>query len=119
MANFEQAVKWMKEGKIVKRKGSVFELRKEGGNYTTIGQIDLDHLLETDWEIYEEKDDWNLADNVGTGLTGSYTVKQFKTFIQKIEEDIDKIVISKFNTGWEDWRIKVKDTIKKRAGNLD
>lgn len=124
MMDFMEAVKLMKEGKKVRRKGWATEEA-----YWIITSIGLDthltnnsiyHYEATDWEIYKE-DDWNLAEQ---GETRAYPkdiidkmprfpAKEIKTFIQKVKEDIDNRFKDAISLGNE-----INKIIDKRAGKL-
>lgn len=66
MADFKQAIEWMKEGKKVKRdKNDIVYCKREDDEFienqnyrlVTFNIVDFEA---TDWEIYDKKDDWNL-----------------------------------------------------------
>ena len=67
MADFKQAVEWIKEGKKVRRpiwdKDNYIELvgttRYIQDKYRVV-EVNLNMIEATDWEIYEEEDDWSL-----------------------------------------------------------
>ena len=104
MADFKQAIEWMKEGRKVRinswAKGiylkqeldtssfKLGEIINENGerNYFMIGWYDS-----TKWEIYEEEDDWKLTDfNNYNGHSDfeEYTIDTVKILKEKILEDI-------------------------------
>jgi hypothetical protein len=68
MADFMQAVKWMKEGKKVRRsfwdKNVFLQPNGRNGEITNndgkTGQFSYCYFEATDWEIYEEEDGWKL-----------------------------------------------------------
>ncbi|KKL03505.1 hypothetical protein LCGC14_2625490 [marine sediment metagenome] len=76
-------------------------------------------------EKWDKEDDWNLAKNGSNCPQCKCTTKErkciqlssFKMFILKLKKDVDDIVIAKYNTGWQDWKIKVNDVINKRVGD--
>ena len=134
MADFMTAVKWMKEGKKVRREYWVSNLCCFEGTgtieFNSSGKSLLfDSIEATDWEIYEE-DNWNLADEEVVLFSGAFVptkndehskgkglifTKDFKTFIQKVKEDIKQYKQKK--------RIPLTDydvdlIIDKRSGNL-
>lgn len=127
--NFMEAVKAMKEGKKVTRQ-TYTQFRLDSGNQieTTEGinvSFNVEDYEATDWEIYKEEDDWNLADkrelhNYITDYDGRIQVKDIKTFISKIKEDITKYITPEFYEG--DIPIisksRVNEIIDKRAGKL-
>lgn len=130
--NFMEAVKAMKQGKKVRRKNSdaihsfiLFNDNKEGRliwNYKQNNVINerlyLEDIEATDWEIYEEEDNWNLADTLQIPHK-NLDIKYFKlidikTFIQKVKEDI-------MDKDGDEFRIDKRDAhkiIDKRSGNL-
>ena len=71
--------------------------------------LDYDKVNATDWEIYEEEDNWNLADN--NFNRDLFAKTEIKTFIQKVKEDIEHIL------GPGTFAV-VDKIIDKRAGNL-
>ena len=121
--NFMEAVKAMKEGKKVRREAQIsdvyFELdieilRKHNGTETVL--LDLTDLEGTDWEIYEEEDNWNLADEM---LNGETIRDQIRLFIQKVKEDFEeenKLRWKKPGSLLE--TEKINEIIDKRAGDL-
>lgn len=67
MADFMQAIKWLKEGKKIRRKDwePNYFLLKGGVIYWDDGQeaiMDLERYNANDWEIVEEEAEWNLND---------------------------------------------------------
>jgi len=98
--DFAWAVAQMKEGKKVYRKSWAKEEKIFIENKSIKSNLRLraEHdimLLETfeatDWEIYEEEDNWNLAKAFSSSRTGTMT-DNVKTFIQKLK---DKVKIAK------------------------
>ena len=80
MTNFNQAIKWMKEGKKVKRKGvqqiecyiwHIPNIDKGNRMLATIKQpntlLILDDFEATDWEIYCEEHEWIFGHRLGCG----------------------------------------------------
>ncbi len=180
MADFKQAVEWMKEGKKVRRenwgKGNDIgfklkkpqqiipiilpdkELSSEGESMRLL----LEDFEATNWEIYEEdidinkavicdscwkkgqiqkdcqecggsgvyskeEDNWNLADAVhdmtrNNIVKRSARVDDIKTFIQKVKEDIKKIIPKYNREDYPDYPLigkpKVDEIIDKRAGRI-
>lgn len=96
MADFKQAVKWMEEGKKVRVtnyiKGEYLFIEgnrffdEEDNEYSLF----VDDTLSTDWEIYEEKYDWNLKHIANYDNVGNYYPEAIETLKQKILEDLDK-----------------------------
>ena len=77
----------------------------------------INHIIEgLDWEIYEEEDNWNLADHKDSD--GSFFPSEVKTFIQKVKEDIDKCIDETNTIGERATKITMKRVIDKRAGDL-
>lgn len=132
MADFIQAVKWMKEGKKVRTKIMVKNvyvyiscnrLFHKGCNSDS--PLDSVWAFEaTDWEIYKEKDDWKLSDEVDKECAvcgkegnpcGVIFVSSVKTFIQKVKEDINQIDITISASGFYQ---EVMKRLDKRAGDL-
>lgn len=130
MPDFKQAVKWMKEGKKV-RVGTSCAIHSIEDSDTikwrhkTEPAVDRYTILasdvqSTDWEIYEEKDNWNLADKLLVrsrveSRIGTYAHKSdIKTFIQKVKEDIDKVIDKYDDTSTR----QLNEIIDKRAGDL-
>lgn len=96
MADFAQAIEWMKEGKKVMRpyfKEFYFAMDKDKGILPQGMNYELkvyDYQAE-DWEIYGEEDNWNMKDNLRdeynpnkqlTDINGLITLKE------KILDDI-------------------------------
>ena len=48
-------------------------------------------LIADGMKIYEEKDNWNLADSLEDIHNNISTVGEIKTFIQKVKEDVRKV----------------------------
>ncbi len=77
-----------------------------------------------DWKIYKEKDDWNLADEIKETvsddgfLEGIGLVDKFKTFIQKVKDDIAKKIVNKKIPTISIEQQEVDEIIDKRAGDL-
>lgn len=135
MADFMQAVKWMKEGKKVIRKGMkinnelVILTAKKFSDRISISYIDengtgtewaytfkIDDYEATDWEIYEE-DIRTLADKVfDRNGQRVYKERDVKTFIQKVKDDIS--VWTKKHGHESVIREYVIKTLDKRAGDL-
>lgn len=143
MADFMQAVKWMKEGKKVRRKiWTTMGRCKDEGRYTYTSSeynrfrnqkgdeitISYEQVFAGDWEIYEEEDDWNLADKKKTTINGTvceWNTKDFplkcrsvlldydvKKFIEKVKEDINKSNIPYDCTSY------LTEILDKRMGDL-
>jgi len=128
--NFMEAVKAMKEGKKVRQSKpntTNYRFNKYGQIITEQGEImcfGQDYYEATDWQIYEEEDNWNLTDAIIEFLeekdyhrNSNFTLKLFsilKFNNQKVKEDIDNIAVMTH----EDWKIKVNDAIDKRVGDL-
>ena len=77
--NFMEAVKAMGDGKSVKRE----ELDNEKSIFAGSEGLPLAYFLSTDWEIYEEEDNWNLAE-IGYKCqvhNKDFTQEEIKTFI--------------------------------------
>jgi len=127
MANFMQAIKWMKEGKKVRREPQwhdVYYALKDDNeiikqNFHDDILLDLRDIEATDWEIYEEE--WNLADEkyIESNDRKFKTIEDIKTFIQKVKEDIDKENLLRWKKpgGLLDDK-KFNEIIDKRAGKL-
>jgi len=125
--DFITAVKAMKQGKKVRRKaqylGLYYQL-KEDNEFIKYNKhkddtdevLDLRDIEATDWEIYEEEDNWNLADNLVYNVNRMGCKIAFKTFIQKVKEDIQKFgVVSSIELSFRD---ELFEIIDKRAGDL-
>jgi len=133
--NFMEAVKLMKEGKKVTRtewkaiyekprmylQGTQYHYIQEGINQARLSNHVSPEMTEaTDWEIYEEEDNWNLGSKGidGSSLIGwKYTTQNIKTFISKVKEDVEKKdrdqkTMLDFSYG------DVFEIIDKRAGDL-
>lgn len=119
MSDFKQAIKWLKEGKKVRRKDReiilfIYKVDKyvDCIRYATYNgeindiNLNISDFEATDWEIYEEKDNWslpvcdvyyNVYVNDGDrewkereSISG-YSLEDIKTLKQKILEDGDKV----------------------------
>ena len=62
MANFNQAIEWLKEGKKVRRKGRIYQLVQKNIYEVTAGNeearilyFNLETMEANDWEIFEEE----------------------------------------------------------------
>lgn len=124
--DFMEAVKAMKEGKKIRRNNYPFGYKgyielEEGHlqfcncNENANAIIDFKDIEATDWEIYEEQDEWNLADELKKdGNELRYSI-HFKTFIQKVKEDVMKKTDGTTNAIYHStlWAI-----LSKRAGDL-
>ncbi len=125
MADFQQAVKWMKEGKKVRRAASSvsdYRFMDEGRikynlNGVVTPGITGNAVEATDWEIYEEEEDWELGEQMCT-LNNKVGFSLFDThkFIQKVKEDLSKCDDTNL-TGHIKLH-KILTIIDKRAGNL-
>ena len=126
MADFQQAIKWTKEGKRVRRNNQIKEVYYELIEDDLIVKynqgrdviFDLRDFEATDWEIYEEDDDWELGEQM-SNLNDVVGFSLFDThkFIQKLKEDIKE----SYTEGNTDLMINVEsvfEIIDKRAGNL-
>ncbi len=126
--NFEEAVNLMKEGKKVRRpeyiKGVYFEARELGivklcGSELMEGMKYLFADVEaTDWEVYRDDSDWNLAKVYG--VDGTFIQANVKKCRDLILEDIEKLHNKycqdlEFNQGLNECRA----IINKRFGDLD
>ena len=123
------AAKEMKKGKKVRRSNYGERVSIEiKGNWIYYSQgtkdifkTDLKDIEATDWEIYE-KVVWNLAVERKKVLTNEFRIydecilsirlDHFKTFIQKVKEDVKKIWTDKID--YEEFN----QVIDKRAGKL-
>ncbi len=135
--NFMEAVKLMKEGKKVRRKdsGMIHHLNDDDdivwvSQYKDVTRyiISCGDVEATDWEIYEEEDNWNLVDKEVIQFSGALMhtkgdayakgkglipTKDIKTFIQKVKGD--------FQTRKYEPKIDsdiINEIIDKRAGDL-
>lgn len=129
-----EAIRQMKEGKKVNRKGVGGYLELEQHKEVIVmedGDPIAPSLVEwfeaTDWEIYEEEDNW-IPTFYDIGVCPRYSdeqrvlpINQFKTFIQKVKEDFDgcfpqseMVVDDKLAT----MKITINKIIDKRAGRL-
>ena len=135
--NFMEAVKAMKEGKKVRSSNCVdseksYYFRNNFWEVKLLNGFDgleqdacltFKEFESTDWEIYKEEDNWNLADFEVIQFSGAlvstkndkyakgkglFFIKDFKTFIQKVKEDISVFSGDK----------ELNEIIDKRAGNL-
>ncbi len=103
--DFMWAIAQMKEGKKVRRENSygVYHLvndimmKNELGDDFSVSNIN--YFEATDWEIYEEDDDWNVCKEIKDVEEKSMKIIDktipeisdiFKTFIQKVKEDYVK-----------------------------
>ncbi len=70
------------------------------------------------WNIYKEEDDWNLAERVGGEYGRVFDKTAIKLFIQKVKEDINKLI--RYHKGEEIiiGNRKLCEIIDKRAGDL-
>ena len=121
--DFMEAVKAMKKGKIVRQSNwenkNVNIFMKEDGWFKYCGKVNQNYLLDlsdieaTDWEIYEEEDNWNLAKD---GHIHFDSLDSIRTFIQKCKEEVININkrdhIDKIQTD------ELFEIIDKRAGDL-
>lgn len=138
MADFKQAIEWMKKGKEVTRPNKVYTYRLHMGFYkkslgndciycaigqdkNVVNQLSASDFEATDWEIYGE-DNWKLTDLNNWHNAGGYHEMAIKILIEKIKKDIDyyaqKEIRDKalccayrFND--------IKEIIDKRVGDLD
>lgn len=115
MVYFSQAIKWMREDKKVYRTAWVenkyWKLSKEDGIDYGNASTNILHFEANDWEIYEDKDSWNLADQ-RRGLSNN---EEIKKFIRKVKEDIDKL---EYVSHPHDQKESIKNIIDKRIGDL-
>lgn len=122
MADFKQALKWMKEGKKVRRPhwGSKYlskstEYRINYDMFGKFQELEIFDFEATDWEIYEVKDNWNAMDNL-------QDLGDLKTLKEKILKDInkssEKIIDDYEEDGGREYILEeeVKEIIKKRFG---
>ena len=131
-----EAVKAMKEGKKVKREcwTNLYTFSENDrvitnstSPYLKVNIVDMEA---TDWEIYEEEDNWNLGDktwNTFEKLCGGIKKEvpcdpsychndDIKTFIQKVKEDMMKKLED--GSGERLDSSEFKEIIDKRAGDL-
>ena len=87
-------------------------------NYEEIWE---EHKKHCDWCRNEEEDSWNLADNewnVPDGDGRAFSLKDIKTFIQKVKEDVQK----EYYKHIEDRSVipiqRINEILDKRAGKL-
>ena len=131
MADFNQAVKWMKEGKKVRRKKYVKTYFRFDGELNEMVNQDnynfcanLKDLEATDWEIYEDGANWNIIEYVrGQGLVFPVEkplnklkekiigdeMKAVNDLFEQLEENYPMISVSGFKTIFKDNLIKIKD----------
>ena len=115
--NFMEAVKAMKEGKkVVSQSEYSATLYLKGGVIFNDANTDVlclrpSTIEATDWEIYEEEDNWNYVDEIER-MKLNIVLEPFKTFIQKVKEDMEEEGIR----GLE--QEEVIRIIDKRAGDL-
>lgn len=124
MANFQQAIKWLNEGKKVRRKSwskdsyfdearnglKLFSCEKESGCPLLIGD-----LKATNWEIYEEED-FCLDKHIfygssAHGMDDYLEVENVKEFIKIIKDELGKMWAMGEGTVEDIWK-----KIDKRAG---
>ena len=123
----------------IKNDGVRYTIGNQG--YWTPYQFRISDFEATDWEIYEEtleehkkhcdfckginakEDNWNLADNINTTINITSTkpymmahLKDIKTFIQKVKEDIQNL--KKVEYEGVAWEQSINEIIDKRAGDL-
>ena len=134
MIDFMQAVKWMKEGKKVRgvswTKSRYWYLDGEkivwdDGDVIS-GYL---HQIDTDWEIYEEKDEWKLSDEIKKWVDKQkYFTEDMQDELfeilkennQKVKEDIKKSLVAEYQNmvaKSPDYD-KIIEIIDKRAGDL-
>ncbi len=121
--DFMEAVKAMKEGKKINRplwNGHTTYLEdmpcfgiRIKTEFSDAG-ISLEDIESTDWEIYKEEDNWNLADEISPH-DSMKTTEAIKTFIQKVKGDVDKLHPNKASLSVVLDMVKIID---KRAGDL-
>ena len=136
--NFMEAVKTMKEGKEVTRENwdrNVYSILADDikvmhGQEIFREQLNCVDCQATDWEIYKEEDNWNLAECdvyiTPTKLENWRSIDDIKKFIQKVKEDIGEIVkeiniVAIDNKQKEIYEVALNDLkkiIDKRAGDL-
>ena len=93
MADFTQAIQWLKKGKKVRRSywcdddyifsTNEYSTVKDKNNNKT--DFNLAWFEAPDWELYEEKDDWNWEYSTAHSLQNAIDVKTLK---EKIIEDL-------------------------------
>ena len=124
MANFEQAVEWMKEGKKVRLRswGENVYIYNDGGmiKHSTerireTFSFFLTYFIATDWEIYKEEDNWNLAD-CEAPWKNVKGIDDIKTFIQKSRKHMDEFLIGYGLS--KSSRKRCLGYLDKRAGDL-
>ena len=69
--------------------------------------------ININWELFEEEDNWNLADNYFN--EDLFAKDEIKTFIQKVKEDVKKKSDGMTNAIYHNTLFKIID---KRAGDL-
>jgi len=99
MADFNQAIEWLKEGKKVTRHCDVYCKLVDNdikyfnySNESVINQnMDIFSLEATDWMIYDEEDNWNITFNMKSNKYVGYYVDSdlLETLKEKILEDLE------------------------------
>ena len=103
---FNEAIEEMKKGKKVRR--SSWEKYYTCGEFGFVFNSDKEHVLlnlndleSTDWEIYEEEDNWNLWEEWGEGpkytFRNSDLGRDIKTLKENILEDMKILNDEEFN----------------------
>ncbi len=119
MADFIQAIKWIKEGKKVRREnwGNQSYHYKLNNEYVLPMSKDKpkpDNLIEiegNDWQIVEEEKTLSDKTKIIVNDFSAYYEEDVKKFIKDIKEDIEDFVTTKHYKG------KIKELIDKKAGD--
>ena len=109
--NFEEAVKAMKEGKQIKRKGG-FQLLNIHNNFC------LEEIEATDWEIVDEDKDWNLAEQREPKYSATVFNARFTEDIKKCRDLIIKDIEEANYTLEMCTSDAIIELIKERFGDL-
>ncbi len=137
MADFQQAVKWMKEGKKVRtpsyNQGDYSYINEDGVMLDNLGNsgLNLELLEATNWVIYCEEHDWGIAGQEYTEKEGTsyYLICKNCGFKKKESpkeslsdkiEDIGEIdPVEKCGGGWEVCHTKdIKEKIQNAQKRL-
>lgn len=116
MANFEQAIKWMKEGKKVCRSSwcttsqlSLIEGHIGYNDDINFNMSNIDNFEATDWKIYNEDKDWNLAKEV-------FNRKEHRVYIVDVRKCKDLILDDIAN--WDGGDHLTMNFVKARFGDI-